>query len=171
MSEAKRRTGFVRDCFRAVLNDGEPHRYREILEYARQQAQGTEFEGEIEPNNIVLAFNALIGNADSEYERVRHGIYQKRTPESVMQSTSVIEGDTLYDILDAACDLHTKMKSAFARLSEKLPEAIDLIQPDSQFALEHLDQSIDGISGWIAHMEDIADGEELTESEAPTMQM
>lgn len=171
MSEAKRRNDFVCDCFRTMLNDGEPHRYREILEYARQQAQGTEFEGEIEPNNIVLAFNALIGSPDSEYERVRHGIYQKRTPESVMQSTAISEGDALYDILDTACDLYAKMKSTFVRLSEKLPEATELIQPDYQFALERLDQSIDGISGWIAHMEDIADGEEITESDAPTMQM
>ncbi len=171
MSEAKRKADFVRDCFCAVLNDGQPHRYREILEYTRQQAHGTEFEGTIEPNNILFAFDSLIGSPDSEYERVRHGVYQKRTPESVMQSKAVGEGDDLHDILDAACDLQEKMESTFARLCKKLPEAVELIQPDYAFAMERLDQSIDGISGWLAHMEDIADGEELTENEAPAMRM
>ena len=30
---------FVLNCFRELLDDGEPHRYREIIDYVREQAK------------------------------------------------------------------------------------------------------------------------------------
>ena len=36
---------FVLNCFRELLDDGEPHRYREIIDYVREQAKGTQYEG------------------------------------------------------------------------------------------------------------------------------
>ena len=45
---------FVLNCFRELLDDGEPHRYREIIDYVREQAKGTQYEGTIEQNNLVL---------------------------------------------------------------------------------------------------------------------
>lgn len=38
---------FVLNCFRELLDDGEPHRYREIIDYVREQAKGTQYEGTI----------------------------------------------------------------------------------------------------------------------------
>lgn len=35
---------FVLNCFRELLDDGEPHRYREIIDYVREQAKGTQYE-------------------------------------------------------------------------------------------------------------------------------
>ena len=79
-----RKTDFFRDCFRTVLSDGQPHRYGEILEYTLQQSNGTRFEGELDNHNIVHAFNLIIG-PDSEYQRVRHSVYQKCTPETELR--------------------------------------------------------------------------------------
>ncbi len=158
MNYTTNQSDFVRNCFQAVLSDGKPHRYREILEYTRQQALGTEFEGKIEANNMVQSFGLLLGRPESEYERVRHGIYQKCAPEAVVQSTAISEMDGIYGVLDAACALQEQMKAAFDQICEKLPIAQDVLRQDYQFAFERLDQSIDGISGWLARMEDIADG-------------
>ena len=45
---------FVLNSFRELLDDGEPHRYREIIDYVREQAKGTQYAGTIEQNNLVL---------------------------------------------------------------------------------------------------------------------
>lgn len=73
MNDKIKKSEFICDCFKAVLSDGKPHRYREILNYTRQQAKETKFDEEIEQNNMVQYINTLIGKSDSKYERVRHG--------------------------------------------------------------------------------------------------
>lgn len=44
MNDCISKTEFIQKCFQEKLDDGQPHRYREILEYIREQAAGTEFE-------------------------------------------------------------------------------------------------------------------------------
>ena len=39
MSDYNRKNEFVLDCFRQLLDDGKPHRYREIIDYVREQAK------------------------------------------------------------------------------------------------------------------------------------
>ena len=39
MSDYNRKNEFVLDCFRQLLDDGKPHRYREIIDYVREQAR------------------------------------------------------------------------------------------------------------------------------------
>ncbi len=183
MSYAMKKTDFIRDCFYAVLSDGKPHRYGEILEYALQRSKGTQFEGELDNHNIVHAFNLIIGPG-CEYQRVRHGVYQKCAPEveqhTVPIQSGAIQNDlSLYPILDSACALIDRMHNAFSLLCEAHPEARDLMRPSYDMAAKHLDQSIDGISAWIAQMEDMANGMDASEGEetedaedeAPVMRM
>ena len=84
--------------------------------------------------------------------------------------------------MDSACELIGRMHDVFSLLCEANPEARELMQPNYDMAAKHIDQSIDGISSWIAHMEDIANGmdtaegeeaedSEEAEDEAPLMQM
>ena len=70
---------FLRNCFKEMLDDGKPHRYRELLEFARQQIQGTRFEEKIQPNLFIQYVNSVIKKPDSDYERVQFGIYQKKS--------------------------------------------------------------------------------------------
>ena len=51
---------FLRNCFKEMLDDGKPHRYRELLEFARQQIQGTRFEEKIQPNLFIQYVNSVI---------------------------------------------------------------------------------------------------------------
>ena len=79
---------FVLNCFRELLDDGEPHRYREIIDYVREQAKGTQYEGTIEQNNLVLPISKKLEDPAFPYARVSHGIYQK-TEQSPVQQESV----------------------------------------------------------------------------------
>ena len=65
---------FLRNCFKEMLDDGKPHRYRELLEFARQQIQGTRFDEKIQPNLFIQYVNSVIKKPDSNYERVQFGI-------------------------------------------------------------------------------------------------
>lgn len=69
---------FVLNCFRELLDDGEPHRYREIIDYVREQAKGTQYEGTIEQNNLVLPISKKLEDPAFPYARVSHGIYQRQ---------------------------------------------------------------------------------------------
>ena len=113
MNDNTKKADFISDCVKALLSDGEPHRYREILNYTRLKAKGTRFDGEIEQNNMVQYINALIGKSDSRYERVRHGIYQMKTSQRIAESALDNQFDKLYSMLDCACDLKEQMKKAY----------------------------------------------------------
>lgn len=99
MNDNIKKADFICDCVKAVLSDGEPHRYREILNYTRLKAKGTRFDGEIEQNNMVQYINALIVKSDSRYERVRHGIYQMKTSQRIAESALDNQFDKLYSML------------------------------------------------------------------------
>ena len=78
---------FVLNCFRELLDDGEPHRYREIIDYVREQAKGTQYEGTIEQNNLVLPISKKLEDPAFPYARVSHGIYQKTEQSPVLQES------------------------------------------------------------------------------------
>jgi len=82
---------FLRNCFKEMLDDGKPHRYRELLEFARQQIQGTRFDEKIQPNLFIQYVNSVIKKPDSNYERVQFGIYQKKSPQKQLE----IKADTV----------------------------------------------------------------------------
>lgn len=173
MSYAQTKADFVRDCFRDILSDGEPHRYREILDYIREQAEGTEFEGTFEQNNMVVDIRPLIGNTDSEYARIKHGIYQLKPPEEIIDTASDGQKGDFYSLLDHFCELQNELQDTIAEYGKAFPDAPKFIATDYQYAEKCLDESINGISAWIAHIEDYADEsvESEDEDECQTMQM
>ena len=91
---------FVLNCFRELLDDGEPHRYREIIDYVREQAKGTQYEGTIEQNNLVLPISKKLEDPAFPYARVSHGIYQKTEQSPVQQESVGCHTPSAYDLLD-----------------------------------------------------------------------
>ena len=89
---------FVLNCFRELLDDGEPHRYREIIDYVREQAKGTQYEGTIEQNNLVLPISKKLEDPAFPYARVSHGIYQKTEQSPVQQESVGCHTPSAYDL-------------------------------------------------------------------------
>lgn len=165
---------FLRNCFKKMLGDGKPHRYRELLEFARQQAQGTKFDGEIPPNLFIQYVNTVIKKADSDYERVRFGIYQKKSPQRKLEIRSDNELDRLYSMLDCSCALKDQMEKAYTDCCIVFPENREELAGTFKHTFESLDEAINGLSAWVAYMEDLSDmiyEETDDEFEAPAMQM
>lgn len=172
MNDNIKKADFICDCVKAVLSDGEPHRYREILNYTRLKAKGTKFDGEIEQNNMVQYINALIGKSDSRYERVRHGIYQMKTSQRIAESALDNQFDKLYSMLDCACDLKEKMKKAYTECCNTFPEMRADLSGEFKHTLDSLNESINGLSAWIAKMDDLElDDSDEIEDEVPEMYM
>lgn len=172
MNDNIKKADFICDCVKAVLSDGEPHRYREILNYTRQQAKGTRFDGEIEQNNMVQYINALIGKSDSRYERVRHGIYQMKTSQRIAESALDNQFDKLYSMLDCACDLKEQMKKAYTECCNTFPEMRADLSGEFKYTLDSLNESINGLSAWIAKMDDLElEGNDETEDESETLRV
>lgn len=123
MNNNTSKTEFIQRCFQELLNDGQPHRYREILDYIRQQAVGTEFEGTIEQNNAVIAFGQHLNEPDYPYGRVRHGVYQK-IPLCALQDQQLNKQLTdLHRFLDQAVALQEQMAEAYAKSSDNWPDS------------------------------------------------
>lgn len=146
---------FVERCFRERLDDGQPHSYRDILEYIRKQAIGTEFEGSIEQNNAVISFKKCIESPDSPYGRVRHGVYQKVTP-SVLHDRQIDTVLTeLHALLNRSISLQNDMEKIHTKCCENWPEAIDSFNAVWKSTDKNLDTAIDCLSAWIADIEDL----------------
>lgn len=144
------------------------------MNYTRLKAKRTKFDGEIEQNNMVQYINALIGKSDSRYERVRHGIYQIKSPQRIAESALDNQFDKLYSMLDCACDLKEQMKKAYTECCNTFPEMRADLSGEFKHTLDRLDESINGLSAWIAKMDDLeleCYDETEDESEIPTMQM
>ncbi len=132
------KTEFVRNCFSAVLSDGQPHHASEIQKYVYQQSKGTPYEGQIEHCNIIQAFYRTVGPG-SGYQRIRRGVYQKCGPTVKTITAPSRKDGSLDSILDSACELFEQMHSTFYALCEKIPEAKELIEQDYTMAAKHLD--------------------------------
>lgn len=68
---------FVQKCFTELLSDGNPHDYKSLRAYIINQAIGTEFEGQLDSENLINSINPLLA-ASNQYLRIRRGIYQMR---------------------------------------------------------------------------------------------
>ena len=165
---------FLRNCFKEMLDDGKPHRYRELLEFARQQIQGTRFEEKIQPNLFIQYVNSVIKKPDSDYERAQFGIYQKKSPQRKLEIKSDNELDRLYSMLDCSCALKEQMEKAYTDCCVVFPENREELAGAFKHTFESLDESINGLSAWVAYMEDLSDmiyEEADDETEVPAMQM
>ncbi len=165
------KAGFVRNCFRELLSDGKPHRYSEIVEYTTKKARGTEFFGGINKTAVVLDIKPLINKPDADYLRVRHGYYQMKTPEVMLTIATEKQGNNLYSALDNATALREQLANIRIECCDAFPEISDKINSAYKIADACLDKCIDGLSFWMADIEDISSEEFETEDQSPTMTM
>lgn len=63
------------------------------------RAKGTQYEGTIEQNNLVLPISKKLEDTAFPYARVSHGIYQK-TEQSPVQQERLVPHSLAYDLLD-----------------------------------------------------------------------
>lgn len=171
MKETISKTEFIQRCFREMLDDGQPHRYRDILEYIREQAMGTEFEGTIEQNNAVLAFNSCLNGPDSPYGRVRHGVYQKVSPATLQDRQMNRQMTVLHRFLDQAIYLQEQMRETHTQGCESWPDAQDRFGAIWKSAEGKVDELIDCLTAWIAETEDFDMELQAKQRLSPQLQM
>ena len=145
---------FVLNCFRELLDDGEPHRYREIIDYVREQAKGTQYEGTIEQNNLVLPISKKLEDPAFPYARVSHGIYHKTEQSPVQQESVGCHTPSAYDLLDILFVVQRQMEVIHKTQQEEFPSSKTLEQ-SFQVVSGHLETLLDSMSMWIADMEDL----------------
>lgn len=155
MDEHLSKSDFIERCFRERLDDGQPHSYRDILDYIRGQAVGTVYEGTIEQNNAVLSFKKCIELPDSPYGRVRHGVYQKAAP-SVLRDRKLCKHlEKLHALLDRSLTLQKEMEALHANCCAEWPDAEEAFNAVWNSTNKNLDASIDCLTAWIADVEDL----------------
>lgn len=165
------KTRFVLDCFENLLSDGEPHRYREIVECVRDQSVGTEYEGTIEANNVALPILAKLRDPAYPYRRTERGIYQMVDLTLEQAEASGQQEGSLYDLLDDMVELSRKAEAARMRQTEKYPGTQSL-EKVYETVRQRLDELINVTTMWLADTEDlIASDPEFTESPAMGMRM
>lgn len=148
---------FVREQFKNFLEDKQPHRYRDILEYVRGKAEGTEHEGLVEQNNMVMALKKLVDDPTSGYVRVRHGVYQKCAPQMAVEWKPADALSMLYGLLDEACVLQVRLNDIYIQQKNEQPKAAQVNAPIYSATAERLDTMIDCLTAWIADTEDMSD--------------
>ncbi len=145
---------FTETAAKAMLADGKPHRYGEIVEYVRQQAVGSELEGHIEINNVWSVLQRMIKAPESPFKKVDRGIYQQFPPLS-LEDKQITD---LHGFLDQVIELQAKMEAFHEVQKNSLYTADeqDRIARICTQVTKELDMAIDGLSCWIAEMDDIS---------------
>ncbi len=140
---------FMQKCFKELLSDGQPHRYRSIFEYTVQQSQGTAFEGLIDKASLINGVRACITEPTC-YARVKYGVYQMKPPDQI---PSILKPPTLHPMLKIgfdkierlAAELQKEMKDTFTVcfLTDK-DQAVQLEKVYNR-ACENLERAITGM--------------------------
>ena len=145
---------FVLICFRELLDDGEPHRYREMIDYVRELAKGSQYEGTYEQNNLVLPISKKLEDPAFPYARVSHGIYQKTEQSPVQQESVGCHTPSAYDLLDILFVVQRQMEVIHKMQQEEFSSSKSL-ENALQVLSEHLESLLDCKSMWIGDMEDL----------------
>ena len=154
MNKYLSKSDFIEQCFRKRLEDGEPHSHRDILDYIREQAVGTSFEGTIEQNNLVLPISKKLEDPAFPYARVSHGIYQKTEQSPVQQESVGCHTPSAYDLLDILFVVQRQMEVIHKTQQEEFSSSKTL-ENSFQVVSDHLETLLDSMSMWIADMEDM----------------
>lgn len=153
--EALEKSQFLRETAKDLLEDGQPHSYGEIVQFIRKQAEGTNWEGQIEVNNVWHVLDDLVKSADSSYGKARRGVYQKNAPIALPLPTQP-PAFSLYDILDQAVDLLEKMEQ-YHTAAQYNPDPVlnsKTIDPIYKRTFQEFDHAVDWLTYWIAEIED-----------------
>ena len=145
---------FSRKCFRDLLEDGQPHTFKEITDYIMRQAEGGDFDGAFTPGKINIAITQLTRCKNPEYGRIERGVYQKGCIDPVLESP--IEFDW-YQVLDKAVELQELMSAGFEELQTKraiTPDEKDNFQNQPDRCAQIINRLIDEIAVCCAQAED-----------------
>lgn len=153
--EAHDKSEFLREAAKELLEDGQPHSYGEIVRFIRGQAEGTNWEGQVEVNNVWHVLDDLVKTTDTPYEKARRGVYQKNAPSTLplITQNQVI---SLYDILDQAVDLLEKLEQYHNAAQSDPNLAINGEMQNTIYAstFQEFDHGVDWLTYWLAEIED-----------------
>ena len=155
--ESTGKTEFQKKAAKELLADGQPHSYREIVQYIRRQAEGTELEGQIEVNNVWQALHGIMKEPGSPYQRVRWGIYQKGPPQTMGVGAEMPGGQsTIYQLMDQAVNLMEQVND-YCVAEQSSPELAGRKEPLAairQQTVQSMDLVVTGLTCWVAELED-----------------
>ncbi len=145
---------FARERFKELMEDGQPHSFREITDYVLRQAVERDFCGEFYPSKIWMAITQLTKKEDSLYTRISYGMYQKggQALRVIMSSKYDLER-----VLDKAVELEELLHTGFSQegpLPDMTPEETNNYKAISQSTAAGINEVIEGIAAWLAQMED-----------------
>lgn len=146
---------FLRETAKALLEDGQPHSYGEIVKFIRGQAEGTNWEGQIEVNNVWHVLDDLVRSPDSPYGKARRGVYQKNTL-GILPPSAPPQAVSLYDILDQAVDLLEKLEQ-FHNTAQNNPDSAlnsEMLNTIYASTFREFDHGVDWLTYWLAEIED-----------------
>lgn len=153
--EAHEKSVFLRETAKALLDDGQPHSYGEIVKFIRGQAEGTNWEGQVEVNNVWHVLDDLVSSPDSPYGKARRGVYQKNALDTLPPATRPQEV-SLYDILDQAVDLLEKLEQ-FHNAAQNNPDPalnVEMLNTIYASTFWQFDRGVDWLTYWLAEIED-----------------
>ena len=82
---------FQIEAAKALLADGQPHSYAEIVQHIRSQAEGTVLEGRIDYGNVWYSLRSMMEEPGSHYQKAGWGAYQKDPPQRRMPRTARVK--------------------------------------------------------------------------------
>lgn len=159
--EAHDKSVFLRETAKELLEDGQPHSYGEIVKFIRGQAEGTNWEGQVEVNNVWHVLVDLVRSPDSPYGKARRGVYQKNVP-SVLPPLIQTQTISLYDILDQAVDLLEKLEQYHHAAQNDPDPAMNSEMQNTIYAstFQEFNRGVDWLTYWLAEIEDQKEDEQ-----------
>ncbi len=164
------KTEFIQNCFKELLNDGQPHKYSEIVEYTKQKSLPTEFCDGIDRTGVVLYIGSLLKGDNAEYVRLKHGLYQKKTPELILNKNIEVQGSSIFSVVDDITEMQKYLKTICNDGCAAFPQIKDNIQSAFKTIDECLDRCIDELSFCMADIENLEFDEDAM-AQAPKMNM
>ena len=114
---------FQIEAAKALLADGQPHSYAEIVQHIRSQAEGTVLEGRIDYGNVWYSLRSMMEEPGSHYQKAGWGAYQKDPPQRITAEPAqdVKDGQSeIYQIMDQAVELLERFESYSSRVQGEL---------------------------------------------------
>ena len=114
---------FQIEAAKALLADGQPHSYAEIVQHIRSQAEGTVLEGRIDYGNVWYSLRSMMEEPGSHYQKAGWGAYQKDPPQRITAEPSQdAKGgqSEIYQIMDQAVELLERFESYSSRVQGEL---------------------------------------------------
>ncbi len=172
---------FIRTCFRDCLKDGQPHNFKELLEYVQKEAMGTPYEGKIDRNTLGVYCQKILNDPAQCYNKLSRGVYQKGLPKGELGAITDEHMSQLYELYNRAHNLALGILDMHHQYSTEFPQTAKSLSSEYRDMLDGIGKCTSALNFWIAGMEnpilDIQteqnqeEAEEPEEAEGFTMQM